>query len=1081
MEDERNYNRLMNKYRSILFIFCILLSHLGINAQNYRFVHYNNRNGLLNNLAKACIQDSLGYIWVATDKGLSRFDGLCFENFNKDLPSNYIKAFYKTRSGRIMATTDLGLIEITSRADTAFTKLVVPGSLKESDTTIHYGKLMYEDTKGSLWIADLMGIGCLKGTQFKRYRLDANAKSDNYQRSITLSEDGYGNLYAFSINGYAYYFDTKLDQFIPIPGWKCHPIIYQAIQHEKGCLLLACSNGIYRLTFDAKRRILEMKCVSSNIDSYYMTPETANSYLVGTLTSGLHRLKLEQGSFETEKITDFPFERINHLFKDRRENVWVSTDLGIYLSQPTFFKSPQSILSQKFILSVRIKDDGEGLISSYSIYTSRMNRKQLNLESYHNLQADGKILYAEPSKHYKDCWWFTSSSNVVSLMNKKGIVKSVELPTTGFPFFCSEDKLGNVWFCIRGYNGVIKLGTDFTSKTYNAPQGLPNEVINIRQNALGEIYASGKGDSTYLFRYNSHSDRFENVSIPLNFEHKKGIIASDLAFNGKTVWIASTEGVLRYENGKVERLKIGESTDNNVYSVAVDKNGILWFANNTGVFKFENNTPLMFNENSGLSIITASYRCMTIDKDNNIWLGTSAGLNFADNSRKTGTTPPPLITKIEINKEKIQINSSNIHITKGSYITFKYVSLCYPGGDVSYQYKLEGQDQDWNLINLKNEIVFPALPVGKYVFKVKARLLGNYQWSEATSLEFEVVWPWYLAWYSILGYIFTLGLIVYGVIKINTFRLAEEKEHLEKIVQLRTEQIQQKNTLLEQQNIEITAQKNEIERKNKNITDSITYASRIQQAVLPTELLLDVFPSHFVLFKPRDIVSGDFYFAKMINNIVIIAAVDCTGHGVPGAFMSILGSSLLSEIVVLQEVTQASMVLNLLRDQIKSSLKQTGRIGEQQDGMDISFCVIDMDSLEMQYSGANSPLYLLRKQDPLKANPNKVCMISENGYEMTIIKPDHMPIGVHPKEEDFTNHNLQLQKGDVLYLFSDGYQSQFGGSKGDKFKVKRLKEILLKIQGESMESQKLILEKTLADWQGERPQVDDILLMGIKI
>jgi len=1070
-------------FKNILIVsaFLFLLFSSDTYAQNYRFVHYNNRFGLLNNLAKATVQDSFGYIWVATDKGLSRFDGLVFQNYTKNLPSNYIKSFFKTKSGRILATTDLGLIELVPKTDTAYIKLLVYGSVQESDTSLHYAKLMYEDSKGAIWISDLMGIGKLVGSSFKRYHLDANAKSDNYQRSITITEDGCGNLFAFSINGYAYYLDKQTDRFLPLPNWKPHPVIYYAIQHQKGSILLACTDGLFLMNLDRNRNVLELKNIYSESDAYYIIPESEHSYLVGTLTKGLLRTKYENGEFETEKIADFPFERINFLHLDSRKNVWASTDLGVFLCQPTFFRSPKNELSQKFILSIRFKEDGEGLINAYSIYTSSLYKDRLKLQSYPKMEGYGMILYAEPSKFHKDSWWFTASSNKVTLMNKSGVQQTIELPTTGFPFFCSEDNLGNVWFCIRGYTGVIKVGPDFKPKTYNAREGLPGQIINVRQNEFGEIYAGGNGDSTYLFHYNKQKDIFENISQPLDFEHKKSITVSDLTFMGKTVWMASTEGVLRYEGRKVDRLKIGESTDNNVYSVAVDRNGILWFANNTGVFKYENNTPLMFNENSGLSIITASYRCMTFDKVNNLWLGTSAGINFADNNRKTGTTPSPLITKIEINKARIPIASKKITITSGSYITFKYVSLCYPGGDVTYQYKLEGQDQDWALINLKNEIVFPALPVGKYVFKVKARLLGNYQWSQATTVEFEVERPWYLRWYAVLTYILTLGLTVYGVIKINTYRLAEDKKRLEEIVQQRTEQIQQKSNQLEQKNIEITEKKNEIERKNKNITDSITYASRIQQAVLPTELMLDVLTDHFVLFKPRDIVSGDFYFAKKMGNLFIIAAVDCTGHGVPGAFMSILSSALLSEIVAKKEVQEAAQVLNLLRLQIKSSLKQTGKIGEQQDGMDIAFCVIDLESLKMQYSGANSPMYLIRKHDPKLATQDQINLISADGYEMLIVKPDHMPIGVHPKEIDFTNHTIQLRKEDVIYLFSDGYQSQFGGAKGEKFKVKRLKEILLRIQTEPLEVQKQILEQTLADWQGDRPQVDDILLMGIKI
>ena len=272
------------------------------------------------------------------------------------------------------------------------------------------------------------------------------------------------------------------------------------------------------------------------------------------------------------------------------------------------------------------------------------------------------------------------------------------------------------------------------------------------------------------------------------------------------------------------------------------------------------------------------------------------------------------------------------------------------------------------------------------------------------------------------------------------------------------------NILLEEQNIEIKQQLDQIFQQKQEITDSIHYASRIQEAILPRETMLNKLQDHFILFKPRDIVSGDYYWMTLKDNKTIVAAADCTGHGVPGAFMSMLGISFMNEIVNKSDTTQANEILNVLRGHVVESLGQTGEEGEQQDGMDLALCVIDMKSKKVQYSGAYNPLYLIRNN------------------ELTEHKPDKMPIGIHrEKKEPFKNNLIDVEIGDALYMFSDGYVDQFGGPRQKKFMSKNFKELLLQIHGKPMSEQKEILNTTIEDWMGRVEQIDDILVMGMRI
>ena len=293
------------------------------------------------------------------------------------------------------------------------------------------------------------------------------------------------------------------------------------------------------------------------------------------------------------------------------------------------------------------------------------------------------------------------------------------------------------------------------------------------------------------------------------------------------------------------------------------------------------------------------------------------------------------------------------------------------------------------------------------------------------------------------------------------------------VMQLYTKRL---NELINQNTL-VSEQKVSIENQNKKITDSITYAKRIQDAVLPAEhFITEAGWEHFIFFKPRDIVSGDFYWIAKEDDNIIIAAADATGHGVPGAFMSMLGIAFLNELkeIMHQSKLQSNVILEKLRTKIKNSLKQTGKQNEAKDGMDIALCIINTSNLELQFAGAHNPLYIIR-------NENTEAPKLQNSENLITIKPDRQPIGIHLKEKPFTNKTIQLEKNDTIYLFSDGYKDQFGGEKGSKFKSYQFKKLLSDISSKAMNKQKEILINTFEEWKGSLEQVDDVLVMGVAI
>jgi serine phosphatase RsbU (regulator of sigma subunit)/Tfp pilus assembly protein PilF len=268
------------------------------------------------------------------------------------------------------------------------------------------------------------------------------------------------------------------------------------------------------------------------------------------------------------------------------------------------------------------------------------------------------------------------------------------------------------------------------------------------------------------------------------------------------------------------------------------------------------------------------------------------------------------------------------------------------------------------------------------------------------------------------------------------------------------------------QKLKIEKQRDEIEGKNVEIIDSITYAKRIQQAILKIEDQESThLPSHFIFFKPKDIVSGDFYWIKEVDNVLYLSVADCTGHGVSGALLSMLGVSLLNDIVNDHDGISPAEILGKLRGRIIKELSQSEKEEDSRDGMDISLLKLNLKTRKAEWSGANNPLWIIRR----------------GKNEMEEIKPDKQPIAYYPQMEPFTHHEVQLDKGDSFYLFSDGYPDQFGGLKGKKLKYKPFKQLLLKNVGEEVEMQELLLSKYFENWKGELQQIDDVCVLGVKL
>ena len=390
---------------------------------------------------------------------------------------------------------------------------------------------------------------------------------------------------------------------------------------------------------------------------------------------------------------------------------------------------------------------------------------------------------------------------------------------------------------------------------------------------------------------------------------------------------------------------------------------------------------------------------------------------------------------------------------------FSYLKIDFPvlpeevNLERNYRYAVIRNKKKINWVNLgpKSYVVLTHLRPGENILLVSVNAPGDHIDIEPVELKVIIQTQFAVSIYAIVLYIIAFMVLFFAFFRSQTRALRNL-----------TRQFREREKIAEQ----LMTQKEELALKNKNITDSINYAQRIQSALMPSEKQFkSIFPDSFILHIPRDIVSGDFYWINEIKDNIFMAAVDCTGHGVPGAFVSIIGFELFRKMTNIEGIKKPSEILNSLNKDFQEVFKDVENI-TLRDGMDVAFCSINRKTKALEFAGAFNPLYLIRNNS------------------ITEVKGDRNPVGLdHPdySESEFTNHTIQLQTGDVFYIFSDGFADQFGGPEGKKYKYRRFRHLLLALHHLPMKRQHDYLSKSIVEWKGDLDQVDDILVIGIRI
>ena len=1026
------------------------------------FTTYTIGDGLGHNIIRCVFEDDQGNLWFGTQgKGVTKFDGQNFTNYNVNsgLSNNIVRSIGQDNQGNIWFGTFGGGVCKFNLKNKDLEQGIVE-CLTTKDGLLHNRvRAILKDSRGYMWFGTDGGISRYNGRTFENFTTE-DGLLDN--RILTIYEDGSKNIWFGTQDGVVLYDGSSFSVFTSEDGL-IHNRVRAICQDNYGNMWFGTSNGISKLSDNGFQSYTEKEGLSnSRIRSIIRT--TAGDLWFGTFFGGINRYSGDIFVHYTEN-DQIANNQINAVHADQQNNIWIGTYEGVSKLEFTRGKltvktiTEEDGLANNVVLSLLIDRYGNawfGTEGGITIYNEIIRR---NIEESDGLLNNEVLAILEDSKNN---YWIGTSSGVNIIQRPGGNFNEITIktftPEGGFPDLpvsaIYEDLNGNIWFGFSNDGFAVYDGNSI--KLFHLEENQDN-VSTITGDRTGGLWLGTKGGG--IFNYPITEEGIDTTNRR-NISIADGLSSNSthlLTFDDNdNLWVGSEKGVDKISfsrTGEIIRIKhfgreegfLGIETHDN--AVCKDNSGKIWFGTIKGVTCYN---PLAEQTNN-IETYTHITRVQIPNRDF-IWDNS----NFADGVSGRFKLPDNLVLPFNQNS-----------------ISFEFIGIYLKSpNNVQYKWRLDGFNEDWSIPSQKRDMTYTNLPHGDYNFLVRSSNEDN-TWNEyPISFSFSIEPPFWKTWLFILLICLSgLGLFV-GFVKIRERNLRREKRILEEKVKKRTLEVVKQKEEIEAQRDEIeaqrdlaTQQRDMITQQKQEITDSIHYAKRIQNALLPPDHIIKNYLSqHFILFKPKDIVSGDFYWMTEKNGKLIIAAVDCTGHGVPGAFMSLLGVAYLNEIVNKMETPKASELLDQLRQYVIRSLHQRETEGETKDGMDMALCIVDKKNQILEFSGANNPLYLFRDGEIIET------------------KGDKMPIGFHIRDnQPFSNHNINFRTGDTIYLFSDGYADQFGGPEGKKFKYKPFKELLTKNSHLPMDEQQKILDETFIQWMGDLPQLDDVVLIGFKL
>ena len=781
---------------SVQFFLILLLISNSFSSEgqrtNFRFYQYNKENKLNEELVKSSRQDSLGVYYFATD------DGVLFLHNDNFVPlilpegkSNYFKELFKRKSGELLAVSDDAVYKIKGSFEKAELKLFIECNTDPSKPK--YPKHLFEDQKNDLWITDYNHIYRYKGDTVEKFRMDGKNLTSSYIRSFQFLECDNGNLIVVSQKGWFYNFDSQNNTFTE-SDFNLNLIIHSSFKIGANEFLLGTSEGIINILFDSQAKVIREDVITENIMASCFARISDNKILIGTWFQGLAELDIAD-KYSVSNVGGFPYFTVNDIFLDDFGKYWASTNSGAVLMEKKFFSYQFQSSNSEYIASIDLSDDGNvnfaGTMSLFKVNDKKdIERLPVNFEgSLHVFKSLGdlKLIGTEQGRLYV----FKGEDLLLDIAVSNQAVTSIQIPSEQIAWVVANKEL----FEVNLSTGKVKSYLD----SFRGKRIVQDICLDSKKN----LYIGGEFKHSYLFKYDLAKDEIINISKPISFAIGEDFWVIDLEMNKDTLYMGTSEGLLKYTENLVERVDLGEMSNSEVNSVAIDKQNSIWLTTSKGVVRKQKADISLFTQEQGLPSKTFINRSLLVDSKNYLWVGTSNGIAFASVSGSILPTPMPLVYSAD-NEGKLILQNNSVSMRANSMLLLDVAASIYPQKQNKFQYCTINASQknlDWKELSAKNQILLSDLKSGDYKICIRGKHEGNYTWSEHRIIPLVVKQVWYLSWYTILTEILIVSFLIYLTNEYSKRRTKINLLALEKIVSDRTIQLQNANESLSTANI----------------------------------------------------------------------------------------------------------------------------------------------------------------------------------------------------------------------------------------------------------------------------------------
>ena len=761
-------------------------------AQDYRIQRYRVEDGLPGDVVKAVTQDPLGFMWIATDDGLVKYDGIHFTTYKAALQSQYAKAFLTTADGRLLAIGDLDVIEIKNEIDTVTFKSLIKGSRTRTDSTISFPRNIYQDQYGLIWLAEPQSLVKYSNSKIERFDFGPEHHSPVFIRSFSFFENDDGVLFAISYEGKVFYYDRAENHFTQVADLIEDEV--SQVVYDKSILWIAGSKGVYQATSVANQ-ISELKLIANINMCSSMQKQSDSLCWAATYNANLYRLEKINGSWQTTQIP-FQFSDANQIYQSSNHDLWLSTDKGLVLVQENIFSGADENADSHFVESIA-EDTTTGTL--YYCAKEFLYAKKPG-DSKGRIILKNQKSYFQFIKFANSRLWLSDRDKLYMLENE-GVKREWDFSDSGiFIHDLFIDSKGNLWISQETNAKAIVITPELALRFYDVPISTNNEV-NVVREGEGVIYVASNGVGEYLFRQQADG-RFVNISATPDFTITGEFSVNDCLIHQKKLWLATTEGLLTYVDSTLKRVDLGERFSKlPVSSVQLLDDNNLLFSNSFGLIRYNLATHefWLYDENTGLPSNTITRKGIYVDHANGVWIGTSYGIGYTQQLiRKTNDTPKPYCVEAKVNGVPKRF-MAGLTVPYNSFLDLQFTSITFPE-KVDLQWRF-AREQVWHALT-GGKLTLSDLDHGNYAIHVRAKNLGH-NWSDEGVFAFTVERPYWQSASFVVAVLILIGIIAWISYMVSSRILEKRRQLLQNLVNERTHELQEVNRELMLRNTEL--------------------------------------------------------------------------------------------------------------------------------------------------------------------------------------------------------------------------------------------------------------------------------------